>query len=294
MIKNLESYKCFENSTHWFEKHTKSDFTRYTRIFAEMCWSYWVVAKYCHLTDLERTKEAEAFIEGCRDEVFKKISSAATNINEWNNIPSDMKALLVAIYKSTETFVCGSIEMSDRINFHNNYGVKIEEPLKDLEETMEKEQYLIRMYAQHTDEADINSLYYKWVNVYYEASKYLSSATDINSWEMFRRFCQKNIRSTLPTQMQIESSAAAAIAHIEIKDGLKTGLAQKYTNLWLKLFTSSAQFNHSLLFLTHSREFPSDNDLKKYELLVNDAATKQIEISITLANIFINDEIYIS
>jgi hypothetical protein len=294
MIKNLENYKYFETGTHWFQKHTRSHFTRYTKIFAEMCWSYWIVVKYCHLTDLGRTKEAEGFIEDCRDKVFEKIRKAATNINEWNNIPSDIKALLIAIYKSTESFLYESIEMHDRINFHSNYGVKIEEPLNNLLETMEREQCIMRMYAQYTDEADINSLYYKWANIYYEACKYLSSATDINSWEIFRKYCQRNLRGTLPSQEKIESSAAAAIAHIEIKDGLVNSLAQNYTSMWLKLFATSAQFNHSLLFLTHSKEFPSDKDLKTYELLVNDAATKQIETSIALANMFINDEIYIS
>jgi len=284
---------CLTNG-HWYEKHSKLDFTRYTKIFTKICWSYWIVVKYCHLTDLGRTKEAESFIEEYRDEVFKKINSAAININEWKNIPFDMKALLIAIYKSTETFLHGSLEMSDRINFHNNYGVKIEEPLDNILETIEREQYLMRMYAQHTDEGDINSMYYKWANVYYEAAKYLSSANDINSWEVFRRFCLENIRGTLPRQKQIESSAVATIAHLEIKDSLKAKLAQKYTNLWLKLFISSARFNGSLLFLTHSKQFPSDNDLEKYESQVNDAATKQIETSITLANIFINDEIYIS
>jgi hypothetical protein len=288
------NYESCKTSRYWFEKHTKSDFTRYAKILAKICWSYWIVVKYSHLADLGRTKEAEGFIEGYRDEVFKKMSSASNNINEWDNAPSDIRALLMAIYKSTETFLSGSIEISDRINFHNKYGVKIEEPLDDLLGKMEKEQYLMRMYAQHTDETDLNSMYYKWANAFYETIKHLGLVGDNNSWETFRRYCLENMRGTLPTQGQIESSAAATIAHLEIEDDVRSELAQKYTDLWLQLFMSSAQFNSSIQFLVSSREFPSDNDLKKYESLLEEATSKQSDSSITLANLLLSEEIYTS
>jgi len=294
MSKNIINNDKLITGGHWFEKHPKQDFTRYTKIFSKICWSYWIVAKYSHMTNLGKTKEAERFIEEHRNEVFKKVSSAASNINEWINISSDMRLLLLAIYKSAETFLNESIEMSNRINFHNKYGVKIEEPLDNLLETMEKEQYLMRMYAQHTDEADLNFMYYRWANAYYEAYKYLSSVKDNNSWEVFRRFCQKNIPGTLPTLVQIEHSAEATIAHLEIKDDIRNDVARKYEHLWQRLFMTSAQFNHFLMFLAGSKEFPSYSELEKAESYENEVTAMQIETSITVANIFINDEIYTS
>ena len=293
-MKYIESYKNHETNSHWFEKHSKQDFTSYTKIFAKICWSYWIVGKYSYLTNMGRTKEAEVFIEEHRYEVFKKVSSAASNINEWINISSDMRLLLLAIYKSAETFLNESIEMSNRINFHNKYGVKIEEPLDNLLETMEKEQYLMRMYAQHTDETDLNFMYYRWANAYYEAYKYLSSVKDNNSWEIFKRFCLKNIPGTLPTQELIEHGVMATIAHLEIKDDIRNDVARKCEHLWQRLFMTSAQFNHFLMFLAGSKEFPSGSELDKAELHENEVIAIQIETSIAVANIFINDEIYTS
>jgi len=294
MITHIKKFDSMKTNSHWFEKHSKCEFTRYTKVFAKLSWSYWMVAKYGHLTDLGRTKEARDLIEEYRDEIFNKMNSAVSEINEWNNAPKDLRVLLLAIYKSTEIFLSDSIEIFDRINFHNNFGVKIEQPLNDLLETLGREQYVMRMYSQHTDEADLNSMYYRWANVYYEAIKYLNSVTDINSWASFRRFCLENVLEILPKRKQIEASAAATFQHLEIKDDLKTSLAQKYKNLWLELFVSSAQFNHSLLFLIRSKEFPSEDDLKKFNSLVDEASTKQVETSITLLNIFINDQIYIN
>ena len=78
---------------HWFEKHSRLDFTRYMTIEAKICWSYWTVSKYSHLVEQGRTREAESFIENNRAQIIKNLHSAGTDIEEWNEAPSDMRTL---------------------------------------------------------------------------------------------------------------------------------------------------------------------------------------------------------
>jgi len=73
---------------------------------------------------------------------------------------------------------------------------------------------------------------------------------------------------------------------------VKNEFARKFTNLWLHLFMSSAQYNRSLRLLLNSQDFPTERDLRQYEAGLTEAAAKQFDSSILLANMFQNEEIY--
>ena len=274
---------------HWFERHSSSDFTRYMTIEAKICWSYWTVSKYSHLVEQGRTREAESFIENNRAQIIKSLHSAGTDIEEWNEAPSDMRALLEASYQSSRLFVADSIDTSDSINFHHKIGLEKEEPIEDLMVVVDREQELVRLYAQHTDNADLNALYYKWVYVYYELFKNLNANIDVTSWRAFRRVCWKSLQGTLPKQELIESSAAATIDHLEIDLHRKHTLIKQFTNLWLHLFASSAQFNKALLNLIKHRDIPSDPVLQQFDDAIDRAANKQCDSSIMLAGLFLDN-----
>ena len=273
---------------HWFEKHSRLDFTRYMTIEAKICWSYWTVSKYSHLVEQGRTKEAESFIENNRAQILKNLHSAGTDIEEWNEAPSDMRTLLKASYQSSKLFVFESIDASDSINFHHKLGLKKEEPIEELMVAIDREQQLMRLSAQHLDESDLNALYCKWAYVYYELIKRLNSVSDANSWRAFRIACWKSLRGTLPEQGLIESTAAATIGHLEVESNSKNTLINRFTDLWLHLFTSSAQFNRALIILIKHRNFPSDPVLRQFEQAIDIAARKQFDSNIMLANLFLN------
>ncbi len=285
----------FENDKtrkRWFKKHSKSDFTKYIKIGSKINWSYWIVAKYCHLAEIRKTREADKFIERHRVELIKKINSAVEDIEKWNDAPSDLRILLVATSGSTKSFISHSLEVSDSINFYNKLGIIKEEPIDELLDTIDREQYLMRLYAQHTDEIDLNALYYNWAYAYYETIKHMNTIGDMDSWKAFKRFCMKSLRGTLPAREQIESSAAETIDHLEIDADVKNGFAHKFINLWLHLFISSAQYNRSLRLLLNSQDFPTERDLRQYEAGLEEAAEKQFDSCILLANLFQNEEIY--
>lgn len=288
---NVERY---EASDRWFKKHSKSDFTKYVKINSKINWAYWIVAKYSHLTETRRTKEADKFIEKHRIEIVQKIHSAEIDIEEWHKAPSDIKKLLFATSESTRLFISHSIEVSDSINFHNKIGIVKEEPLDDLLDTIDREQHLMRLYAQHTDEVDLNAMYYKWAYAYYETIKHMTTIGGFDSWIAYRRFCMKSLRGSLPTRAQIISSAAETIGHLNSNDDIKDELTQKFTNLWLHLFVSSAQYNRSLRLLISSPDYPSEEDLREYEAAMEKAAARQFDSCILLANLFLNKEIYSS
>ena len=96
----------------------------------------------------------------------------------------------------------------------------------------------------------------------------------------------------MPAREQIESSAAETIDHLEIDADVKNGFAHKFINLWLHLFISSAQYNRSLRLLLNSQDFPTERDLRQYEAGLEEAAEKQFDSCILLANLFQNEEIY--
>jgi len=54
----------------------------------------------------------------------------------------------------------------------------------------------------------------------------------------------------------------------------------------------SAQYNRSLRLLLNSQDFPTERDLRQYEAGLTEAAAKQFDSSILLANMFQNEEIY--
>jgi hypothetical protein len=258
-------------------------------IEAKICWSYWTVSKYSHLVEQGRIREAESFIENHRVQIIKNLNSAGTDLDEWNEAPSDMRTLLEASYQSSKLFVADSIQTADSINFHHKLGLKKEEPIEELMDTIDREQQLIRLYAQHTDESDLNALYYKWVNVYYDLIKRLNSVSDENSWRAFRFACWKSLRGTLPEQGLIESSAAATINYLETDPDAKQTLTRRFTNLWLHLFTSSAEFNKALLNLIEYRKFPSTRMLDRFDHEVDSAALKQFESSILISNLLLEN-----
>lgn len=284
---NVETsnHLSLKSNGHWFEKHSRLDFTRYQTIEAKICWSYWTVSKYSHLVEQGRTREADSFIEKNRAQIIKNLYSAGTDIEEWNEAPSDMRALLTASYQSSKLFVFESIDASDSINFHHKLGLKKEEPIEELMVAIDREQQLMRLSAQHLDESDLNALYCKWAYVYYELIKRLNSVSDANSWRAFRIACWKSLRGTLPEQGLIESSAAATIGHLEVESSSKNTLTVRFTHLWLHLFTSSAQFNKALLFLINNRDFPSSLVLQEFEEAIDVAARRQFDAAIKLAEL---------
>jgi len=241
---------------------------------------------------MRRIREADKFIERHRAELIKKINSALGDIEEWKDAPSDLRILLVSTSESTKSFISHSLEVSDSINFYNKLGIIKEEPIDELMDTIDREQYLMRLYAQHTDEIDLNALYYKWAYAYYETIKYMNTLSDIDSWKALKRFCMKSLRGTLPAREQIESSAAETIGHLEIDADAKNEFARKFTNLWLHLFMSSAKYNRSLRLLLSFQDFPTERDLRQYEAGLEEAAAKQFDSCILLANLFQNEEVY--
>ena len=294
MITDIKKFKSLETGRHWFEKHSKADYTKYVRIEANIFWSYYTAAKYRHLVDYGSTKEAKDFIDSYRVEVAKKINSAQKCIKEWTNIPSDMRLLLNGAYNETSAFISSSIEMSDKICFHKKYKVAIEEPLDDIVNSIERGQSYKRMCSQITDEFYINSLYNKWLYIYDEAITHLFMVTDITSWESFRGYCLRNIHGSLPTQKQIEASALAVIRHLEIREDMINEVAQKYTNLWLQMFNSSFQFNRFFLFWANKKDLPSEECLDQCESLMFKATKNLFNSCIPLVNLLLCDDIYSS
>jgi len=276
---------------HWFERHSRSDFTRYITIEAKICWSYWTVSKYSHLVEQGRTKEAENFIENNRVNIIRNLHSAGTEIEEWVKAPTDIRTLLEASYQSSKLYVTDTITTFDSINFHQKLGLKKEEPIADLITVIDREQQLMRLHSQHTDNADLTTLYYKWVYVYYDLIKNLNSINDVLSWRDFRRVCWKSLRGTLPQQELIESSAAATIHYLEVDATTKPALIEQFTKLWLRLFTSSAQFNRALLEFVRDRDFPSEGALQQFDFATNRAANIQFDASIMLADLLIDDSL---
>ena len=159
---------------------------------------------------------------------------------------------------------------------------------------IDREQQLMRLSAQHLDESDLNALYCKWAYVYYELIKRLNSVSDANSWRAFRIACWKSLRGTLPEQGLIESSAAATIGHLKVESKSKNKMIKRFTDLWLHLFTSSAQFNKALLILIKHRSFPSESVLQQFEQAIDIAARKQFDSSILLADLLLDWEAELS
>jgi len=286
------NHERYTQTSFWFERYSKTEYTKYVQIEATIFWSYYIAAKYRDLVEVGNTKEANIFIDKHRSEIINKMTTALATIKEWSNAPSCMRFLLTGSYKVAGDYLSHSIKMSDKINFHKIYGVEIEENLDVILESIEKEQNFMRMYAQHTDEADISSLYYKWLNKYDESIKYLGRVIDNDTWNEFIQYCLKYIPVSLPAEEQIKTSAEACISHLEVFPSVKNEVTQKFVNLWLQLFNSSAQHNRSLLFLASSKKFPSDNELNKYESLLVEAKTTLFNSSIPLANLLLDENIY--
>lgn len=284
----------YKTGGRWFEKHSKSDFTLYTKIMSRLDWSYWIATKYGYLAGKGSTKKAESLIDKYRDEISKNMRSAVTAIRKWDACPSDMKMLLTATSSRSNKYISHTIKSTDRVIFHNKYGVNIEESEEEFLNDMEEEQYLIRIFLQHTDEADLTHIYIKWVYVIYEIMKRLVQITDDKSWEITRIYCLENLRGILPIQRKIESSASATIAHIEIIDDMRSDISNKYTDLWLQLFMSLSQYNRAIQLFASSIEYPSDSDLERYMSQLDEAVSKHMESSIQLSKLLLSEDIYSS
>jgi hypothetical protein len=287
-LRNIRRSKTTtEDHKYWFEEYSKSDFTRFMIIDANINWAYWGVSKYSRYVENKNIDAAQSFIREHKSTIEERMNIAHESLSNWSDIPQIMKTILVNDFDSTTKYINETLDFSDSAIFHQKLGLDKEESWGEMVNAMDRELILVRNYIQLTDEHNLMALYCKWVFIYYGLMEELSNIKDMNGWELFAKDCQLKLKSIIPTDYAISNAANATVMHLEIRPSLMAMLTDEYALQWKRLFRSASGFNGLLLDFTSHEEWPSEQVLD--EGVLSKIAVLQVDASLAISELILNN-----
>ena len=297
LLKNAsDELRTDREGIYWFEKHTRSDFTKYALIDSYINRAYWTASKYHLLIEFVPSDTSQAFIQKHRPSIEENLKTADQYLSNWNDIPSDIKIILITTLENVVVNIKETIELTDSTIFHKKLGLEKKET-NWVEDNAEREKNLIKIYSQYTDNYNLTTLYNKWVYRWYGAMQ--ENEESINIFLSGKNL--NELMSLVPKKSIVESTAMVEAKHFEVRSGMNSHeFVRKYTHEWAQLFSSASMMTEAL------RDFISDinedfelkkqgRDLnirdpeKKFYEAIDKAAFMQHDSALALADLIISE-----
>jgi len=278
-----------EDHKYWFEEYSKSDFTRFMIIDANINWAYWAVTKYSHYTEAKNIDAAQSFIREHKSTIEERMNFAHESLSNWSDVPQIMKSILANEFDSTTKYINETLDFSDSAIFHQKLGLDKEESTDKVLDVVDRELILARNYMQLTDEHNLNVLYTKWVSIWYGFIKEIFGVEDEKDWESFVKNCRIKLKSIIPTEYAVSDAAIATVKHLEIQPYSKLHFTDEYAKQWKRLFRSTSDFNKILLDLTSHKESPDEQAFQVFQEGADKAGDLQTDAFLAISELILNN-----
>ena len=243
LLKNdSDGLRVDREGKYWFEKHTRSDFTKYALIDSYINRAYWTASKYNLLIESVPLDTSQAFIQKHRSSIEGSLKTAGQYLSNWNNIPTDIKIILITTLENAAANIKEIIELTDSTIFHKKLGLEKKET-NWIEDFAERDRNTLKTYSQYTDNYNLVTLYHKWVYLWYG-----SMLNDDESTHIF--LTGKNLNkliSLVPKKSIVERAAIAEAKYIEVRSSTNSHeFVRKYTHEWVKVFLSASMMTEAV------------------------------------------------